>query len=186
MQRRKLLALAGAALAAGCASTAPGTPPNPGAKRREIDAGVDTALAHLYARPGMRELVSRAQGALVFPEIFTAGLVVGGSYGQGALRKGNATTGYYSVGAASVGLTAGAQTKALYLLFMTADALQKFEASKGWTIGVDAAVTLADFGAEGRLDTRTVQAPIIGLVRAQSGFMANLSLEGTKFNKLSL
>jgi lipid-binding SYLF domain-containing protein len=184
MERRTLLAFAGAALAAGCASD--NATSNPGAKRREIETGVDTALAQLYARPGMRDLVSRAQGVLVFPEVFTAGLLVGGSYGQGALRKGNSTAGYYSVGAGSVGLMAGAQTKSLYLLFMTADALQKFEASKGWTIGADAAVAIADVGAEGRLDTRTAQAPIIGLVRQQSGFMANLSLEGTKFNKLNL
>jgi len=184
MERRTFLALAGAALAAGCASTAETA--DPGAKRREIDAAVDGALAQLYAQPGMRDLVNRAQGVLVFPEVFTAGLVVGGSYGQGAMRKHNATTGYYSVGAGSVGLMAGAQTKAMYLLFMTQDALQKFESSSGWTVGTDAAVTLADMGAEGRLDTRTAQAPIIGLVRAQAGFMANLSLEGTKVNKLPL
>lgn len=184
MERRTLLAFAGAALAAGCASTT--GPADPGAKRREIEAGVDGALAQLYARPGMRDLVSRAQGVLVFPEVFTAGLLVGGSYGQGALRKGNNTAGYYSLSAGSAGLIAGAQTKSLYLLFMTADALQKFEASNGWTIGADAGVTLADLGAEGRLDTATARAPIIGLVRAQTGFMANLSLEGTKFNKLSL
>jgi lipid-binding SYLF domain-containing protein len=134
----------------------------------------------------MRDLVGRAQGVLVFPQVVTAGLLVGGSYGQGALRKNNATTGYYSVGAGSVGLMAGAQTKSMYLLFMTQEALQKFEASSGWTVGTDAAVTLADMGAEGRLDTRTAQAPVIGLVRAQSGFMANLSLEGTKVNKLPL
>ena len=185
MDRRKILALAGAALAAGCASTS--GPIDPGAQRREIDAAVDGALAQLYARPGMRDLVGRAQGVLVFPEVFTAGLLVGGSYGQGAVRKHNATSGYYSVGAGSVGLMAGAQTKAMYLLFMTQEALQKFEASSGgWTVGTDAAVTLADMGAESRFDTRTAQAPIIGFVRAQSGFMANLSLEGTKVNKLPL
>ena len=37
---------------------------------------------------------------------------------------------YYSVGAGSVGLLAGAQSKAMYLLFMTQDALKKFEDSK--------------------------------------------------------
>ena len=184
MDRRTMIAGIAATLAAGCASST--GPADPGAKRREIDAAVDGALAQLYTQAGMRELVGRAQGVLVFPEVVTAGLLVGGSYGQGALRKNNVTAGYYSVGAGSVGLMAGAQTKAMYLLFMTPEALAKFEASSGWTAGADAAVTLADLGAEGRLDTKTAQAPIIGLVRAQSGFMANLSLEGTKFNRLPL
>jgi lipid-binding SYLF domain-containing protein len=43
-----------------------------------------------------------------------------------------------------------------------------------------------DAGAEARVDTQTAQAPVIGYVRSQAGFMANLSIDGTKFNKLKL
>jgi lipid-binding SYLF domain-containing protein len=118
--------------------------------------------------------------------VVSAGFVVGGSYGQGALRKGGATAGYYSVGAGSVGLLAGAQTKAMYLLFMTPEALQKFESSNGWTAGGDASVVVVDEGVAGRIDTENVRTPIIGYVRSTAGLMANLSLDGTKFNKLTL
>jgi lipid-binding SYLF domain-containing protein len=45
---------------------------------------------------------------------------------------------------------------------------------------------MADTGAEARVDSRTAQAPIVGYVRNQSGLMANLSIDGTKFNKLKL
>ena len=186
MDRRQLLLIAGAALAAGCSSTPTG-PADAGAKRREIDAGVDNALADLYANAkGARQLASTAKGVLVFPKVVSAGFIVGGSYGQGALRKGTTTAGYYSVGAGSVGLLAGAQSKAMYLLFMTQEALSKFEASDGWTVGADASVVVLDAGAEVRGDTQTAQAPVIGYVRGQSGFMANLSIDGTKFNKLKL
>jgi lipid-binding SYLF domain-containing protein len=185
MNRRDLILVAGAALAAGCST--PTTTSDPAAKRREIDAAVDNALAELYAKtPGAKEMTSKARGVLVFPRVVSAGFVVGGSYGQGALRKGGTSTGYYSVGAGSVGLLAGAQSKAMYLLFMTQEALQKFEASKGWTAGADASVALATAGADARVDTKTAQAPIVGYVLTTGGLMANLSLDGTKFTQLDL
>jgi lipid-binding SYLF domain-containing protein len=186
MDRRQLLLFAGTALAAGCSSTPPG-PDEAAAKRREIDTGVDTALAELFANAkGARQLASTAKGVLVFPKVLSAGFGIGGSYGQGALRKGTTTAGYYSVAAGSAGLIAGAQSKAMYVLFMTQEALNKFEASNGWTVGADASVVMLDAGAEVRGDTQTAQAPVIGYVRGQSGFMANLSIDGTKFNKLKL
>ena len=60
---------------------------DPIAKRHGIDANVDGALSRLYAQdPSSREMISKARGVLVFPSIVAAGFVVGGSYGQGALR----------------------------------------------------------------------------------------------------
>lgn len=186
MKRRNVLLACSAGWVTACSTTGE-NPADPGAKRREIDAAVDGALADLYAgTKGSRDLAAKAQGILVFPKVVSAGFVVGGSYGQGALRKGGATAGYYSVGAGSVGLLAGAQTKAMYLLFMTPEALQKFESSNGWTAGGDASVVVVDEGVAGRIDTENVRTPIIGYVRSTAGLMANLSLDGTKFNKLTL
>lgn len=186
MKRRTLLLATSAGMLSACSTPGEG-PADPAAKRREIDAEVDSALADLYAKtPSAREMAAKARGILVFPKVVSAGFVVGGSYGQGALRKGGASAGYYSVGAGSVGLLAGAQSKAMYLLFMTQDALKKFEDSKGWTAGVDASVVMLDEGAAASASTRTMAAPVIGYVRSTEGFMANLSLDGTKFNKLTL
>ena len=127
----------------------------PVAKRHSIDANVDSALARLYAQdPSSRELVGKARGVLVFPSIVSAGFVVGGSYGQGALRVHGRTTEYYSTAAGSVGLLAGAESKSVYLLFMTDEALDKFRASKGWTVGADASVTLVNVGANAQVDTQ--------------------------------
>ena len=100
--------------------------------------------------------------------------------------RGDATAAYYSVGAASVGLLAGAQSKAMYLLFMTEDALRKFESSEGWTAGADASVAVANVGADAQIDTKTVQQPIVGFVLTNAGLMANLSLDGTKFTRMKL
>jgi lipid-binding SYLF domain-containing protein len=131
-------------------------------------------------------LTGRARGVLVFPAVVSAGLGIGGSYGQGALRVGGRTEGYYSTTAASVGLLAGADSKAVYVLFMTQDALDKFRASKGWTAGADASVTMIKVGTSAAIDTQTMQQPVVGYALSNAGLMANLSLDGTKVSKLDL
>jgi len=190
MRKRLLLcATAGAALliAAGCTTTTEVAAEDPAARRRRIDASVDAALSKLYAQVrGSRELVAKARGALIFPEVISAGLVVGGSYGEGVLRVGPHTAGYFKLVSASVGLLAGAQSRAVYLLFMTQDALDRFTTSKGWTAGVDASVAVASVGVNGEIDTKTLQSPIIGFVLTNVGVMASLSLEGTRFIKIDL
>jgi lipid-binding SYLF domain-containing protein len=183
MSRRTFLISAAALAAAACSNNPPA---DPAAKRREIDAGVDNAMAELNRYPDTRQLAERAAGVLVFPSVTTGGFVVGATYGQGALREHGRTTGYYSVGGGSVGLLAGAQTKTMYILFMTPEALREFQQSDGWTIGGNASVAVAEVGAEGRIDSETAKRSVIALVRNQSGFMANLSLDGTKFNRLNI
>jgi len=191
MDKRRFLSLAaGAAFVgatAGCSTTSPSASSDPAARRRSIDAKVDEALGKLFEQvPGSKELASKAKGVLVFPSVVSAGFVVGGSYGEGALRKHGATSGYYSTSAASVGLLAGAQSRAVYLLFMNDEVLNKFETSKGWTAGVDATVTVAEASATAAVDTKTGQKPIVGYVLAVGGLMANLSFDGTKFTKIDI
>ncbi|MFC5473824.1 YSC84-related protein [Paraherbaspirillum soli] len=158
-----------------------------GKRRHEIDAGVDTALARLYtAAPGARELVAKAHGALVFPSVIAAGFWVGGQYGEGALRTGNTTAGYYSTASASVGLQIGAQSKAIIFLFMTQEAFNKFRNSEGWSVGGDASVAVMKIGANGNIDTDTATAAVLAFVLTNSGLMANLTLEGTKVSRLKI
>ncbi|MBO9651917.1 MAG: hypothetical protein J7605_25705 [Variovorax sp.] len=160
---------------------------DPAARRSSIDSSVDAALSKLYGQvQGSRELTGKAKGVLVFPSVVSAGLGIGGSYGQGALRVGGRSVGYYSTTAASVGLLAGADSKAVFVLFMTQESLDKFRASNGWTAGADASVTMLKVGANATIDTQTAQQPIIGFALSNAGLMANLSLDGTKISRLDL
>ena len=192
MDKRIIAAAAAVALGLGslisCSTTtSTATGASPIAKRESIDANVDAALSRLYQQvDGSRELVAKAQGTLVFPAVISAGFVVGGSYGQGALRRGGRSVGYYSTAAGSVGLLAGAESKAVFLLFMNRGTLEKFEASKGWTMSADASVTLINVGANAQIDSKTAQQSIVGFVLTNGGLMANASLEGTKFTRLDL
>lgn len=185
-----ILATAGVTLA-NCATTATTSKPeDAGAAsekhRREIDAGVDAILPRLYkSATGSQELVAKASGVLVFPRVLAAGLVVGGQYGEGALRVRNKTEGYHSLASVSVGLQAGAQSKAIIFLFMTQEALNQFRRKEeGWAVGVDASVAVAKVGANGRVEAIPGAAPVVAFVLTNVGLMANLSLEGTKISRL--
>jgi lipid-binding SYLF domain-containing protein len=174
----------------GCTTTtkAASDKPDSSSVRTEIDQGVESTLSRMYTQvKGSRELVAKAEGALVFPRVIAAGLVVGGEYGKGALRgKGGRIDGYYRITSASVGFQAGAQSKAIVFLFMTKDALDKFRASSGWTAGVDASVALVKVGANGEIDTASATNPVEVIVMTNAGLMANLSIEGTKISRLDL
>lgn len=176
-----------AALATGCTTTGPSASSDPAAKRKEIDAGADGALNRLYGSvQGSRELANRSQGILVFPRVLSAGLVVGGEYGEGVLRSQGANVGFYRTTSASFGAIAGGQSKAVIILFMTPDAYNKFVNSSGWTVGADASVALAKVGATGTIDTLTGQQPVIGFVQTNAGLMVDASINGAKIGKLDL
>jgi lipid-binding SYLF domain-containing protein len=154
-------------------------------KRHTIDAGVDSTLARLYTTAnGSRELVGKARGVLVFPSVIAAGFWVGGQYGEGSLRVGGSTVGYYSTTTGSIGLQIGAQSKAIIFLFMTEDALARFRNSEGWSAGGDASVAVLKVGANGSIDTTTATAPVEAFVLTNSGLMAGVTLEGTKVTRL--
>ncbi|MEO6972068.1 MAG: YSC84-related protein [Rhodoferax sp.] len=156
-------------------------------KMQEINAGVNSTLERLYSTvPSSRGLVQKANGVLVFPSVLAAGLMVGGEYGEGALRIKNKTVGYYSTATASFGLQIGAQSKAIVFLFMTEDALNKFRNSQGWTAGADASVAVLKAGANGDIDLNTATQPVEVIVMTNQGLMANLSIEGTKITRLSI
>jgi lipid-binding SYLF domain-containing protein len=171
------------AVLVGCASES--TPANNAAKKVSLDADSDFAVSELYAKvAGAKELVEKAKGVLIFPKVVSAGLVLGGSYGEGTLRVAGQTSGYYSMGSGAVGVILGAASKAAFVLFMTEDALDKFVASNGWTIGVDASAAALSTGADGRIDTVSARAAVIAFVVSNGGLMANLSVEGTKVQRL--
>lgn len=196
MKRRDFLAGGSLALAgwlaatAGCTTTgsaAADPAAENAAARREIDAGVDETLARLYRTvKGSRELVGKARGVLVFPDVTGAGFVVGGEYGRGALRAEGRTLGYFTTLGGSFGAQVGAQSRAVVYAFMTRTSLERFKQSSGWSAGADATVALVRMGANGRIDTSTAVNPIEAFVLTNAGLMAGVSLEGSKVSRLDI
>lgn len=156
-------------------------------RRSVINTGVDNALATLFREvAGSRELVAQASGVLVFPEILEAGVMVGAARGSGALRVDGETRSFHATTRGSFGLQAGARSTAMFLMFMTDEALARFERSSGWQVGADASVTLLTAGATAQLSTKTAQQPVIGFVLTNRGLMAGISLDGTRITDLDL
>ena len=151
----------------------------------EIDAKADQALKNLReTNEWARALEAQAKGVLIFPSIIKGGFVLGGAYGEGALRVGGRTAGYYRSVAASYGLQIGAQSFSYALFFMTDGALDYLNKSNGWEIGVGPSVVLADEGFGKKASTTTLQAEIYAFIFGQQGLMAGVGLEGTKITKL--
>ena len=152
---------------------------------KEIDASVDAAIQRFYKQvKGAKELVDKSKGMLVMPNVLKGAFIIGGEYGEGALRVGGKSVDYYNTISGSIGFQIGGQAKDIILLFMTGEALKQFRASKGWEAGIDGNVALITIGAGERADTNTLKNPILGFVFDAKGLIFDISLKGAKFSKI--
>jgi len=152
----------------------------------ELGRDAAAALEALYAgTPRAKELGAKAKGILVFPTIVKAGFIVGGQYGEGALRRGSKTVAYYNTVAASYGLQAGAQSFGYALFFMTDSALKYIDKSGGWEIGTGPSIVVVDEGMARSMTTTTLQSDIYAFFFSQKGLMAGLGLQGSKISRIN-
>lgn len=182
MHRR---ALAPALLAALAAATPRGARAQLASSRAEIDAAVAEAAQSLRAAPGTAPLFEAAHAILIFPRIVSAGFLVGGQFGEGALLRGGATEGHFRIVGGSFGFQIGVQRAGLAMFFMTGDALRALLAADGWEIGTGPSVTLLDAGAQVNITATTVREPVYAVTFNQGGLMASLAIQGTKITRIN-
>ena len=174
-----------AALALVVAALGPQGPAH-AASAREIDRDATDALKTLYQKtPDARVLANKAVALLVFPRIVKAGFVIGGQYGDGALRQRGRTTGYYRSVAASYGLQAGVQAFGYVLFFMDDASLKYLEKSDGWELGSGPSLVVVDTGFAKSMSTTTLQSGVYAFIFDQKGLMGGLGLQGSKITKIS-
>jgi len=155
------------------------------ADRAEIEATADSALRALYQKyPTAKLLAQNAKGILIFPKIVKGGFIVGGLYGEGVLRMGSKTVGYYNTVAASYGLQAGLQKYGYVLFFMTDSALRYLERSDGWEIGIGPSIVVVDEGLAKSLTTTTARDDVYAFIFGQKGLMAGIGLQGSKITRI--
>ncbi|MCE5993889.1 lipid-binding SYLF domain-containing protein [Pseudomonas sp. KCA11] len=156
-----------------------------GATAEDLDKDSRQALQILYkATPFAKTLSHSAKAVLVFPKVIKAGLVFGGSYGEGELLRGSKVDSYYNTVTGSWGLQAGAQSYGYVVFLMTENAVQYVSNSKGWEIGVGPTVVLVDEGVAKNLSTSTLKNDAYAFVFDQQGLMAGVSIEGTKISRI--
>jgi len=155
------------------------------ASAAEINRDANTALAKLYqTHPDTKKLGAQAKGILIFPSIYKAGFMFGAQYGEGALRKGNKTVGYYNTLAASYGFQAGVQAFGYALFFMNDAALAYLDKTQGFEIGSGPSVVVLDEGMGKTMTSTTLSQDVYAVIFSQKGLMGGLGLQGTKISKI--
>lgn len=155
------------------------------ATAEDLETDSRQALQTLYTATPFAETISRsAKAVLVFPKIIKAGLVFGGSYGEGVLLKGTNVEGYYNSVTGSWGLQAGAQSYGYVVFLMTDKAVKYVAETKGWEIGVGPTVVVVDEGIAKNLSSSTLKDDAYAFIFDQQGLMAGVSIEGTKISQI--
>jgi lipid-binding SYLF domain-containing protein len=156
------------------------------ASASEIDRKATAALKKLYAaNPEAKTLGGKAKGVLIFPSIVKGGFLIGGQFGDGALRVSGTSVAYYRSIAASYGLQAGVQTFGYALFFMDDASLAYLDKSDGWEIGSGPSVVVVDKGMGKTLSSTTLQSGVYAFIFGQKGLMAGVGLQGTKITKIT-
>jgi lipid-binding SYLF domain-containing protein len=156
------------------------------ASASEIDRNATQALHTLYnTTPGAKALGDKAKAILIFPSIVKGGFVVAGQFGDGALRKGGRTVGYYRSVAASYGLQAGVQSFGYVLFFMDDASLQYLNKSDGWELGSGPSLVVLDKGFGKNLSTTTTQKGVYAFIFNQKGLMGGIGIQGSKITKIN-
>jgi lipid-binding SYLF domain-containing protein len=155
------------------------------ATAEDLDKDSAQTLQALYKVNPSAEFVSKkAKAILVFPRVVKAGLVFGGSYGEGVLMRGTRVTEYFNTVSASWGWQAGAESYAYVVFLMSDKAINYLAESKGWEFGVGPTVVAVNEGLAKNLSTSTLKEDAYAFVTDQQGLMASLSLEGTKISRI--
>jgi lipid-binding SYLF domain-containing protein len=151
----------------------------------DLNKDATQALETLYkTNPLAADISKKAKAVLVFPKIVKAGLVFGGSYGEGVLMKGAKPTNYYNSVSASWGLQAGAESFGYVVFLMNDKAVNYLDKSRGWEIGVGPTVVVVNEGVAKNLSSTTLKKDAYAFIFDQQGLMASLSIEGTKISPI--
>jgi lipid-binding SYLF domain-containing protein len=147
--------------------------------RRSADRFIE-----MQTEPGKRipaELLASARGIIILHKI-KAGLFVGGEAGNGVALVRDKNSGVWSAPAfiasaeGSYGLQIGATESTIVLLLMNETGLKPLLGGS-ISIGVDVAATAGPFDEGGKIDTTTIQQPIL-VYSSSGGLFAGAAFKG--------
>ena len=155
------------------------------ATAEELNKDASASLQALYkANPLAASMGKNAHAILVFPHIVKAGLVFGGSYGEGILTRHDKFDGYYNSVSASWGWQAGAESYGYVVFLMSDKAANYLTKTRGWEFGVGPSIVVVNEGVAKNLTSTTLKDDAYAFIFDQQGLMVNLSIEGTKISQI--
>ena len=151
------------------------TVPETEAGRDSLHNSAQNTLNEMTATdPSLREVIDRAAGYAIFPEVGKGAFVVGGAYGRGVVYERGNMIGYADINQASVGLQAGGQSYSELVVFMSQDALNNLRGGK-FDVGANAeAVALTQGIARQANFSKGVGVFVV----PRGGLMAGISVQG--------
>jgi lipid-binding SYLF domain-containing protein len=155
------------------------------ADRTSLEREATAVMVKLYQKyPDAKKLEQKAHAILVFPEVYKAGLMIGGETGDGVMRIKGKTVAYYNTSGVSYGLQAGAQKYGYALFIMTPSALKSIESADGFEIGTGPSVVVMDDSMAKKTSTTTINKDIYAFIFNQKGLMAGLGIQGNKLTRI--
>jgi lipid-binding SYLF domain-containing protein len=130
-----------------------------------------------------QDFLRRSRAVLVCPRIFRAGFIIGGSGGTCVLagRDGGgswSSPAFYQLSSGSIGLQAGIQDATVVIMVMTDRGLNALMNSQ-FTLGADASLSFATFGAGIQGGTTTAAGADLVAVARSRGLFAGMTLQGS-------
>ncbi len=129
-----------------------------------------------------RDLLKKAEGVFIAPQVLKGAFIVGASGGNGVLLVRDKKTGqwsepaFYTVGGASVGLQIGGQASEVILLLMS-DRGTTTLLSNSLKLGADAGVAAGPVGMGVSAATANISADVLSFSRSK-GLYGGVSLDG--------
>lgn len=135
----------------------------------------------------MSELLARAKGVAIFPQVVKAGLMLGARHGKGIVLKRDSSNGqwygpnFVEITGLSYGLQIGVQSTALVLVITNERGMKSFEEGS-FTLGGDLTVAAGPLGRHLEAGTDIELKAAIYSYSMSKGAFIGFSLEGAKVN----
>jgi len=132
--------------------------------------------------PGLREIVRKAKGVMIFPQILRGAFLFGGAGGSGVFlaraKGGNAWSepAFYTIGQASFGLQVGADASEAVVVALTDRGVAALLSSSA-KLGGNASIAIGPIGAGAEAATENLSADLVSYTR-NKGLYAGVSIEG--------
>ncbi|MEO1949774.1 MULTISPECIES: YSC84-related protein [unclassified Thioclava] len=122
--------------------------------RPDLDKHVAAALQQCASlQETCQQVATNSAAVLVFPEVTTVDLGIGGSGGSGALIENGKVQGYYDIGKASVGLQLGAKQASQIYVFPTKKSVSEVQNGGEWHVGAGAGITVVNANATANVES---------------------------------
>ncbi len=180
---RRILTIITAAFALAAPHFAWAQTSNEQAAINRATAAVESLQTGQGAPPNLGELLHKARGIMIFPELVKAGFIFGAQGGSGVLLSRNPATNtwsypaFYVFGAGSFGLQAGIQLSKIVFIIMTDRGLNALMSDE-FKVGAEVGVAIVTLGAGAEASTTSAGGADIYAFSQAMGLYGGIALQG--------